>query len=125
MVLKNPRSTSSSPVLFDMSSASSKMEFEKLRKSFPQRLDIVDTYPESLEELFFIRHPWLDKKSSEGQATKEEYIQNFFPRENHKEQGSWVYYPYTHQLVHVLEEKKFFELRTARNRHLITAEEQE
>lgn len=39
--------------------------------------------------------------------------------------GTWVWYPWSRRLVHVLPEAEFRELRTSRNRNKITAEEQE
>ena len=38
--------------------------------------------------------------------------------------GVWVYYPWLRELVHVLPEAEFRELRTSRNRNKITGEEQ-
>lgn len=39
--------------------------------------------------------------------------------------GTWVFYPWSKRLVHVLPEDAFLELRTSRNRNKITKEEQE
>jgi hypothetical protein len=41
------------------------------------------------------------------------------------EYGSWVYYPWSNQLVHVLDESEFVELRTNRNLYKITQVEQQ
>jgi hypothetical protein len=38
--------------------------------------------------------------------------------------GTWIHYPWSRRLVHVLPEDEFRELRTSRNRNKITAEEQ-
>jgi nitroreductase/molybdopterin/thiamine biosynthesis adenylyltransferase len=38
--------------------------------------------------------------------------------------GVWVYYPWSRRLVHLLDEAEFIELRTNRNKHKLTAEEQ-
>lgn len=40
------------------------------------------------------------------------------------EYGTWVYYPWSRRLVHVLPEPEFRELRSSRNRYKITSEEQ-
>ena len=46
-------------------------------------------------------------------------------RSNGREPDScWVYYPWSRRLVHTLDESDFVELRTSRNRHKITTEEQ-
>src|SRR3990167_10414315 len=38
--------------------------------------------------------------------------------------GRWVFFPWSNQLLHILDSEDFQELRTARNRNLITKEEQ-
>jgi len=38
--------------------------------------------------------------------------------------GVWVYYPWSHKLVHILDEEEFIEVRTNRNKYKITTEEQ-
>ncbi len=40
------------------------------------------------------------------------------------EYGTWVHYPWSRRLVHLLPQEEFIELRTSRNRYLITAAEQ-
>lgn len=42
-----------------------------------------------------------------------------------EEYGVWVYYPWSHRLVHLLDEAEFALVRTDRNRNKITREEQE
>ncbi len=39
--------------------------------------------------------------------------------------GTWVYYPWSRRLIHILPEAEYRELRTIRNRNKITAEEQD
>jgi molybdopterin/thiamine biosynthesis adenylyltransferase len=39
--------------------------------------------------------------------------------------GVWVYYPWTRRLVHLLDEAEFTELRTERNHHKLTMQEQQ
>src|SRR5579863_422072 len=39
--------------------------------------------------------------------------------------GVWVYYPWSGRLVHLLDEREFIELRTARNLYKITTAEHE
>ncbi len=38
--------------------------------------------------------------------------------------GVWVYYPWAHKVVHLLDKDEFIELRTSRNKYKITVEEQ-
>jgi tRNA A37 threonylcarbamoyladenosine dehydratase len=39
--------------------------------------------------------------------------------------GRWVYFPWLSSMVHILEEEDFYTVRTARNKNLITQEEQD
>ena len=39
--------------------------------------------------------------------------------------GQWVYLPWRHTLLHILDDAGFHQVRTGRNRNLITKEEQE
>lgn len=41
-----------------------------------------------------------------------------------RDEGIWVYLPWQDKFVHVVEERKFWEMRTLRNRNLITLDEQ-
>src|SRR5690606_14080404 len=39
--------------------------------------------------------------------------------------GLYIYYPWSNKLVHIVTQEEFIELRTSRNKHKITEEEQE
>lgn len=84
---------------------------------------IVDVYGEIIDDLFLIRNP---RFKFEKEFTKE---QNEF-KELHKngknliDCGTWFYFPWNNQLVHFLDNELHQELRTARNRNLITTDEQ-
>jgi len=43
---------------------------------------------------------------------------------NEIEYGVWVYYPWTHHVLHIVDEVEFIELRTNRNQYKITPDEQ-
>jgi molybdopterin/thiamine biosynthesis adenylyltransferase len=86
-------------------------------------LQIVDRLSEQLEELYFIRHPSARK----NEVTPDDF--KLFTRKisgkfGIQKFGVWVYYPWNGYLVHFLPEELHFELRTARNRNLITENEQ-
>src|SRR5262245_15375489 len=82
---------------------------------------VSDTYTEQLEELFLVRNPHFrfDKTGFE------EALREFVGDGNLDLAGTWVYFPWRNMWVHVLDELEYQELRTARNRNLITAEEQQ
>ncbi|PIR74243.1 MAG: hypothetical protein COU35_03515 [Candidatus Magasanikbacteria bacterium CG10_big_fil_rev_8_21_14_0_10_47_10] len=83
-----------------------------------------DVLEESVRELCATRHPQLrdDKETFEQ-------VFSFFLKEYTGGRpvslcGVWIYYPWSGHMVHVLEPDMFEELRTARNKNLITPEEQ-
>lgn len=85
----------------------------------PGKTRIVQAYKNSLKELFFIRHPKIKKQSS-GAAS---LLQDFLKKTKIK--PVWIYYPEQRIAVCTVPEKYYFELRTSRNRNLITEKEQQ
>ena len=71
--------------------------------------------------LIKIRNPRL----ANDQSTLDELFQDWLSANDPVEYGVYVYYPWSNRVVHLLPEDEFVELRTARNRHKITAGEQE
>src|SRR5579872_6828727 len=72
--------------------------------------DVIDTYDEQLEELFSIRHPELiGTKSEKVQESVGEY---------------YAVFPWRKVLVRIVGKEAYRELRTNRNRELLTSEEQ-
>src|SRR5262249_14504057 len=84
---------------------------------------VIDDYDEQLHELFAIHNPTIvytpdfEKKYAAHHAA-------LIKRSPLFKQGRWVFYPWLSTIVHVLEEKDFQTVRTARNRNLITEKEQ-
>lgn len=111
------------PVIFDLKKKSDYARFARLAGS-PKVQYVIDDYLEQMREYFAVCNPSLAYDPS---------FKNLFDAHVKKteekaplwQQGRWVFYPWISTLVHVLEEKAFFEVRTARNKNLITAEEQE
>lgn len=111
------------PVIFNLRVPRDRRAFKKLLRG-PQVRSISDDYEEQLRELFAINNPSL--------VYVPEYAPRFaawhaalLRRMPLAEQGRWIYYPWLGALVHVLVENDFWTVRTARNRNLITREEQE
>ncbi|MBU1895520.1 ThiF family adenylyltransferase [Patescibacteria group bacterium] len=81
----------------------------------------VDIYSDQLRELFEIQNPKLaialdlENKLNDFVRSKEPLILK----------GNWVFFPWTGKIVHMLGEKDYYDLRTNRNKLLITTEEQE
>lgn len=94
--------------------------------SFSERLNVqttFDRYDLLLEDLFLIRNPrfkFIKDYQDELKAFTEEYVAGR-PME---EVGEWFYFPWNKTLAHFLPEDEHQEIRTARNRNIITEDEQ-
>jgi len=101
----------------------SRESFSAFRERF-QPSAIVDRYDLLLEDLFLIRNPrfkFIKDHVAEVQAFTEEYCSGK-PLE---EVGEWFYFPWNKTLAHYLPHEEHQEIRTARNRNIITKEEQQ
>lgn len=89
-----------------------------------KKASVVDKYPEMLEELFLLRNPKYryDKNHKKEFAL---FKKNHFGRKGAGEAGAWFYFPWLNKAIHFLPERLHNELRTGRNRFLITAKEQD
>jgi ThiF family len=107
------------PVFFRLSIEQDRKRIEELLRSDP-RIEIYDTYRTQVEELIETRNPSRIFKKDD--LARE--VDRVFAGKNPEELGVWVHYPWSHRLVHILEEDEFIELRTDRNHYKITAAEQ-
>lgn len=107
------------PIIFD---PHNKPLAEIKRENTPER--IVDAYREQLEDLFLIRNPRyrFEKNYADALAA---FIKAECGDRPLEECGAWVYFPWNKTLVHYLSDKDHQEIRTARNRNIITETEQE
>jgi hypothetical protein len=98
---------------------------KKLQKLFSQKkmLSVIDDYPEQLKELFAIQNPTLVYTPDFGKHLQT-FIKNLETKTPLRLRGRWVYFPWNGSLVHILEDKDFQTVRTARNRYLIDENEQ-
>lgn len=78
---------------------------------------LIDIYKQQLKELFEISYPGSDSSS-------DQYGQ-FMQVKDAPAKGSWVYFPWSNQLIHILNEPDYFALRTNRNQQLINKDEQQ
>jgi molybdopterin/thiamine biosynthesis adenylyltransferase len=86
---------------------------------------IIDNYDEQYAELMVSRHPQLYQSSLEiKRESLKEYLASHFAGKPSWQLGSWVYYPWSGNLVHILEKELFLESRTIRNKDLINEHEQ-
>ena len=107
------------PILIDLSQTSIK-EFSNLH---PVE-SVIDFYDELLKELFLIRNPRYKFEKDISNDLKI-FIDEHNKGRTNVEVGKWFYFPWNKIIAHYLDEPLHLELRTARNKFLITKEEQE
>ena len=83
-------------------------------------MQVLDEIEGQLAELIKLRHP--SRKLSQTEIHN--LISDHLEGEDLWQYGNWVYYPWLNQLVHVLPEEEFVEVRTNRNQYKITPEEE-
>ena len=110
----------SHPEILNLQKKSDLGQFQKLLR---QEVSITDDYEEQLREYFSIQNPQLIFQPDLEQKFCE-YKKGLEMRLPLWKQGRWVYFPWLFALSHILEEGPFFQVRTARNRELITKAEQ-
>lgn len=86
--------------------------------------DVCDTYAQQLEEVFLLRNPRFRFAPSHD-AELNAFINEHAQGKDLAQCGTWFYFPWSKKLVHYLPEAMHLEMRTGRNRNIITAEEQE
>ena len=117
------------PTIFNLKLEKDRRAVKKLFAAH-RILSVSDDYEEQLRELFGIKNPsWVYApdfaakfKAFHGSLKKQASKNS---ARNLTEHGRWVFYPWIGALVHILPEANFQLVRTARNRNLITREEQE
>jgi molybdopterin/thiamine biosynthesis adenylyltransferase len=111
------------PIFFNLKINKDK---DSLRKLFESGgiIRVSDDCREELLELFGIEHPTEVYQPGFKESFEKYYgeIQKEIPL---LEQGTWVYFPWSGVLSHILNENDFQTVRTARNRNLINQEEQD
>ena len=83
-------------------------------------VEVFDTIDAQLRDLVKTRNPATRLSPDEIERAVAAHLNG----RDRRFYGVWVYYPWSRRLVHLLDEAEFVELRTNRNRHKITAEEQ-
>ena len=107
------------PVHFDASQAAGRAALEELLASDRVRA-VSDTLEEQLRELLAGREPARKLPAAE----MDERVRAHLAGRALEEYGTWVFFPWSARLVHVLPVDEYREVRTDRNRSKITAEEQ-
>jgi hypothetical protein len=110
-----PASDWTQPEGFDLSSWADRLE---IKRRFQERSITKTIDPEITEELFELRHPELKNDVK----AREEFVDEYKARGVRT--GRWFHFPWSQSLVHYLDQDSHQELRTFRNRNMITADEQ-
>lgn len=90
------------------------------REDVPKGAEVVEAFDSSLNELFFIRNPKYKKQMAEAKKPLAEFLQ----KNKDIIKSVWVHYPWLNKAVHCPEKDIFLELKTARNKNIITKKEQ-
>jgi hypothetical protein len=113
-------SVDAEPLCFDLAAEADRVALERLLRDAPPRF-VHDTIREQLAELVEILEPARKLRGAELLTRVDAHLAGR-PVEAY---GTWVYYPWSARLVHVLPREEYRLVRTARNRYKITRDEQE
>ncbi|MDP3970872.1 MAG: ThiF family adenylyltransferase [bacterium] len=113
--IKDNDSSLVEPLIFDLSIEGDQKKVDELIEAGKVR-NVIDSYQSQFDELVLIRNP---------HALKAEVKENNSKSKVKLYDGKWVYFPWTGKLVHILDERDYYELHTSRNKLLITQEEQD
>jgi molybdopterin/thiamine biosynthesis adenylyltransferase/nitroreductase len=105
------------PVLFNTKNSTEKQNLADLLMN-NAHIQIFDCIQSQIEELIKCLNPGINPAKIK-QLTEDQLGST--PPDDY---GNWVYYPWSEKLVHLLDEEEFAIVRTNRNKHKITAEEQ-
>jgi len=113
------------PIVIEMKHAKAAAQLDTLINDHPIH-KIVDNYDEQYAELIVSQHPQLYQATlAVKQESLKPYLHKHYDGKEPWQLGSWVYFPWSGTLVHLLEKELFLESRTIRNKDLITAAEQQ
>ncbi len=113
----------SAPILFTFTNKDHEVKVTQLLAEGKIQ-STVDDYEEQCLELFGVKNPSKVYTPSFKEEFKA-YYENLKATKPLHEDGNWVYFPWSSKLVHILSEDDFQLVRTARNKNLISANEQE
>jgi len=120
---KSRISSVSKPTIFDLNKKEDEAPLLKLVEE-NKIWHVVDDFQEQLHELFAVKNP-SKVFAPTFKSELENYLTDLEKEKPFQYYGKWVYFPWISTLVHILEEDDFQLVRTARNKNLINAEEQE
>lgn len=87
-------------------------------RDLPKNISINNYFDEAIKELFFIDNPTVEKETPGVNEKLNIYIKNV------EIKPVWIYYPWKNIIIKSVPEDIYFKLRTARNKNIISEEEQ-
>lgn len=108
------------PKIFDLSIASQRLQFEELVQQNPN-LIIHNQLNSQIYEYVKLSNPELVNNESQLKNEFEAFLSSI----DLEKFGNWVYYPWNNNLIRILPEDQFIQVRTIRNKYKITLKEQE
>jgi molybdopterin/thiamine biosynthesis adenylyltransferase len=108
------------PLFFRLTKLEDQEKISALLES-NEGISCYDFIYEQLKELIKIRNPKVQLTEKECKELIEIHLNDC----RIEQYGTWVYYPWTKRLVHLLDHTEFIEVRTSRNMYKITLEEQQ
>ena len=111
-------------MFFDLTQDADVSALEALLAEEP-KTKIIDTYHTQLEELLLLEKPELYDNKEQRAAALPTFIETQLAGRALHEGGKWVYFAWRNALMHVVDDADYQRIRTARNRELITDEEQQ
>ncbi len=116
--------TADTPILVLMNEQGAEEKLKNLVKKYDVA-EVLDNYDEQFAELQLSLNAQLYRANVEVQRSSiKDLLDEHYQGRPAWQLGTWVYYPWSRQLIHVLDDVLFNQLRTIRNRDLITKEEQ-
>lgn len=106
------------PLFFRLSNDADKKKLNQLLDEVAD-VEVLDEILGQVEEFVKLQNPKITFSKHELTEAAKKHI----AKTPYEEYGVWVYYPWSKQLVHILDEKEFIEVRTNRNNYKITPEE--
>ncbi len=111
------------PLVLDLHKESDQTKLKKLIAENKIQ-HVADDYEEQLREYFQVQNPAI-VYAPNFEDEFQKHLVGLKAEAPLWQQGRWVYFPWISTLAHILEDEAFQLVRTARNRNLITQEEQE
>lgn len=107
------------PVFIFKEQSADKQKFNSVISDYQNKI-VLDLFPSQMKELIKIQSPRIRLTNAEIDEKYNEWIADKDP----DLLGSWIYYPWSNRLLHILNESDFITLRTSRNHYKITPQEQ-